>query len=240
MRSLRVFIVDDDRDFAESLADLLHLEGHEADIAHTGEAAVERLQREDFDVAFMDVRLPGRDGVRSFQEIHRVKPDVPVYMMTGFSVDALLSEALAGGARGVLHKPLDIDGILTMLRRLGVETVLLVDDDPDYAEGTRDMLEQSGYRVCVASDGCQAIDRIGSGGISLVILDLRLPGLSGLEVYERLLASGQTPPTLFVTAYAAEEQAAIRRIAELSIGCVLSKPHDPRALLDAVDSLAQC
>ena len=64
--SRRIFIVDDDQDHAESLADILELRGYEVEVAFTGEDAIERFREADFDLVFMDVKLPGKNGVETF------------------------------------------------------------------------------------------------------------------------------------------------------------------------------
>ena len=71
MAAKRILVVDDDRDFAESLGDLLEAEGHEVSLAFNGPDAVSRFETEDFDIAFMDVRMPGMSGVEAFLEIRR-------------------------------------------------------------------------------------------------------------------------------------------------------------------------
>ena len=115
MTKLRVFIVDDDIDFAESLAEVIAKRGHYVEWAHSGEDAVERFRDADFDIAFMDVKLPGMNGVESFIEIRKLKPDAKVMMMTGYSVEHLLLQAVESGALYVLHKPFDIDEVLDAL-----------------------------------------------------------------------------------------------------------------------------
>jgi DNA-binding NtrC family response regulator len=113
--SLRVFIVDDDRDFAESLAILLEDEGHEVVVAFSSEAAIEKFREQDFDIAFMDVTLPGMNGVESLLEIRKFKPAARVVMMSGYTAEQLLEQAITSGALGVLRKPLDLEEVLRLL-----------------------------------------------------------------------------------------------------------------------------
>jgi two-component system, NtrC family, response regulator HydG len=108
----RIFIVDDDRDHAESIADILTMHGHDVDMAFSGEEAVRRFSERQFDVTLMDVKLPGMSGVEAFFELRRQRADAQVIMMTGFSVEQLLAQAVQGGARGVLYKPLAIPDLL--------------------------------------------------------------------------------------------------------------------------------
>lgn len=118
MSKLRIFVVDDDRDFADTLADLLRLEGHDADTAYSGEDALAQLGTQQYDLTLLDVRLPGRNGVESFLEMRRLNPNAQVYLMTAFSVEGLVDRALASGARGVLAKPLDLHNLLSMINCL--------------------------------------------------------------------------------------------------------------------------
>lgn len=237
MSHLRIFVVDDDQDFAASLADVLELDGHQVEIAHSGEEAVKAFRKNDYDLTFMDVKLPGRNGVESFLEIRRHKPNARVYMMTGFSVEQLLEEAIAGGAYGVLHKPLDLRRLLDMLKEIKPEGVLIADDDQQFVESIQDLLNDNGYRVFVARDGREAIDRVLDNGIDVLILDLHLPVLNGLEVYMELKHRGRIVPTIIVTAYANEEVEALDELHSLTLTGVLTKPFDPEQLLDAIQSL---
>ena len=239
MNALRVFIVDDDQDFAESLAMLLEGRGHHVELAFSGEEAVEKFRRQDFDITFMDVRLPGKNGTESFLEIRKFKPSARVVMMTGYSVEQLLEQAVEHGAWGVLNKPIDVHQLLEMLERIKPDGILIVDDDVDFVESITYLLADEGYTVFVATNGKEAIKRIRSSGVDILILDLRLPILSGLETYLELKRIGRAVPTLIVTAYFDEYTDDVNRLRSLSVSGILRKPFDPRDLLDAVDHLAR-
>ncbi len=135
MKPLSVLIVDDDRDFGQSLANFLRLEGYQVELAFDGETAVEKFWARDFDAAFLDVKLPGMNGVETFLEIRELKPDAKVFMMTGFSVEELLRQAMDSGAVGVFHKPLDLGEVVKALEAAAPAAIVLVaDDDPDFSE----------------------------------------------------------------------------------------------------------
>jgi two-component system, NtrC family, response regulator HydG len=114
MRPARVMIVDDDRDLAESLAEMLELQGHTVQVASNGQEAVERHRKAEFDITFMDVRMPIMNGVDSFFEIRKLKPDAKIVMMTGFK-EAIVTRALEAGAAGLLNKPFDIETMLAIV-----------------------------------------------------------------------------------------------------------------------------
>ena len=69
---INVLIVDDDRDFSESLAMAVESKGFVVERAFSGEEAIEIFRERDFDIAFMDVKLPGKNGVESFMEIKKI------------------------------------------------------------------------------------------------------------------------------------------------------------------------
>jgi DNA-binding response OmpR family regulator len=75
-----VLIVDDDRAWAEGVADLFVAYGYETEIVANGRLAVERARRADFDIAFLDAEMSGVDG---FSEIRKLKPQARIVMMAG-------------------------------------------------------------------------------------------------------------------------------------------------------------
>src|SRR5258708_19013893 len=201
-----ILIVDDDRDLAESLADVLEARGYAVELAASGEEGVVRLRQRDFDLVFTDVKLPGMNGVESFFAFRQIKPDAKVVMMTGFSVEQLLTRAVENGALAVLHKPFAIPDILAVLERIRpTGIVVIADDDADFVDSIEPVLRGAGYRVLVARDGGDAVARVAAGGIDLLILDLRPPGLSGLDVHRRPKELGKLAPTIFLTRRAHED-----------------------------------
>jgi len=178
------------------------------------------------------------DGVESFMEIRKLKPSARVVMMTGYSVEQLLERAVEQGAWGVLNKPIDVYKVLEMLKNVKPDGILIVDDDDDFVESVKDLLVSNGYTVYVARNGREAIERISSNGIDILVLDLHLPILSGLETYLELKKTGHALPTIIVSAYVDEEADAIDRLRSLSVSGILRKPFDPRELLKAVERLS--
>ena len=113
-----------------------------------------------------------------------------------------------------------------------------MDDDPDFVEGFKNLLENNGYTVFIAQNGQEAIERIRSNGIDILILDLRLPILNGLETYLELKRIGRAIPTLIVTAYANENISDIDKLRLLAVSGILRKPFNPRELLEMVERLS--
>ena len=115
-RSKRVLIVDDDADLAESLAEFLVDHGHQVAVAEDGRDAVSCATAWDFDVIFMDVRMPVMNGVDSFFAIKTIKPQARIVMMTGYR-EAIVERAIQGGAEGPLYKPFDVEEMLALVEK---------------------------------------------------------------------------------------------------------------------------
>lgn len=109
--------------------------------------------------------------------------------------------------------------------------VLLVDDERRIREVVEYALEKSGYRVTAVGDGQQALERLEADPPDLVVLDVMLPGLDGLEICRRIRARGTTP-ILFLSARSDE----VDRVVGLELGAddYLVKPFSPRELVARV------
>tara|TARA_R110001592_G_scaffold319756_1_gene597555 strand:- start:899 stop:1633 length:735 start_codon:yes stop_codon:yes gene_type:complete len=238
MKSLRVLVVDDDRDFAEALTDVLESEGHDVDSCYTGEDAIERFRQNEYDVSFIDVKLPKKNGVESFLEIKKLRPEAKVVMMTGFSVEQLLQQAVDNGAFAIMHKPLEMTKVLALIEGvLPAGVVLIADDDPDFSRSLKEHLEDRGFSVQLAKNGSEALTRIEEESIDLLILDLRMPVLDGLGVYMELKRRDRLLPTIIVTGYAIEESETLDSFRSMSVTGILVKPFDPAELLHSVSEL---
>jgi PAS domain S-box-containing protein len=114
----------------------------------------------------------------------------------------------------------------------GPASILVIDDDPDVRDFIVTTLEEQGYRVRQASDGERGLKEAARAAPDLVILDFVMPGLSGSEVANRLLAKRPGQPILFVSGYSETE--AVRGVAPDAP--LLAKPFRAEALDKAVRS----
>jgi len=117
----------------------------------------------------------------------------------------------------------------------GAARVLVVEDDEAIASGLAFNLERKGYEVVVATDGAEALDRAAAQDFDLVILDVRLPGIDGFQVCQRLRGSGNFTPILMLTARGQPDDV----IFGLKMGAddYVIKPFDLAELLARVEGL---
>ena len=132
-KETRVLVVDDDISFAESLTDILNEKGYDAVAVNSGEEALEKIKERSFDVVLMDVKMPVMDGMQTFKEIKKLSRSITVIMMTAYSMDDLVHDALKEGAYGVLRKPLDIEQVIRRIEisKAGGSLTMIIDDDPN-------------------------------------------------------------------------------------------------------------
>ncbi len=112
--------------------------------------------------------------------------------------------------------------------------ILVVEDEEALAIGIRDAVEHAGFEAAVAHDGNSALETARNGGFDLIVLDLMLPGQSGLDVLKKLRADNHTVRVLVLTALADEED--LVRGFEAGADDYMKKPFSPRELLARIEA----
>ena len=107
MTSLKILIVDDDEDFADGMLELFELDGHDPAMVHSGGAAISMVKNEKFDVALIDIGLPDMNGAECLRAIRAVRPDMPCFLLTGYSAQDVADQGIEAGAIEILTKPVD-------------------------------------------------------------------------------------------------------------------------------------
>ena len=113
----RVLVADDESSIRELLAKTLALAEYEVDTAPDGRAALERLRLGHYDLLIADLKMPGMDGLTLIREAKRLKADLPVIIITGFSTESSAIEAVNLGVAGYLTKPFRVPQVLAAAAR---------------------------------------------------------------------------------------------------------------------------
>lgn len=108
----RVLVVDDEASIRDLLSKTLALAEYDVDLAPDGRAAIERLRILPYDLLITDLKMPGVDGLAVIREARRLKADIPVIIITGFSTEASAIEAVNLGVSGYLTKPFRVPRVL--------------------------------------------------------------------------------------------------------------------------------
>ncbi len=112
MEKCRVLLVDDERDFLEVLTRRLGKRDVNVEGVSSGEEALQYLQAKPIDVAVLDVKMPGMDGLTALREIKKLNPLIEVIMLTGHASLEVALEGMRSGAFDYLMKPAEIDELL--------------------------------------------------------------------------------------------------------------------------------
>lgn len=113
----RILVVDDEASARHALRKLLHAEGFAVECASDGRAALDRLSAFDPDVVLTDLQLPGLDGIQLCTRLRERDPMLPVILMTAHDDAQSILRGLRAGVDDYLTKPLDIELLLSSLRR---------------------------------------------------------------------------------------------------------------------------
>jgi excisionase family DNA binding protein len=111
-RRARVLVVDDEEPIRNLLSKTLALADYEVDVAPDGRTAVDRMRIIQYDLLITDLRMPGVDGLGVIREARRLKADIPVLIVTGYSTEASAIEAINLGVQGYLTKPFRVPRVL--------------------------------------------------------------------------------------------------------------------------------
>ena len=116
MRDNSVLIVDDEAIVRESIKDWLKDAGYQVTTAESGEEALELIEHQDFSVVILDVRLPGKTGIRVLAEVKALKPQIKSIIITAYPSTELAAEAMKLGAVDYLIKPIAPDDLEKLIR----------------------------------------------------------------------------------------------------------------------------
>ena len=116
MGGLRVLFVDDEEELVSAVVERLELRDIEASGATSGVEALQQLEKQEFDVVVMDVRMPGLGGLDTLRRIGRVYPQLQVVLLSGHGSTENVEEGLRLGAFAYLEKPVDIEHLLDVIR----------------------------------------------------------------------------------------------------------------------------
>ena len=110
--------------------------------------------------------------------------------------------------------------------------VAIVDDDASLRDATSNLLQAAGFSTATFADAESFLNSAGRPQAACLVTDMRMPGMTGVELHQHLVASGAPIPTVLITAYASD--ATRLRAREAGILCCLAKPFAPDELLECV------
>ncbi len=196
---IRLLLVDDEEEFLTSAATALKRRGIEVQTACDGESALKIIEQDIFDVVVLDLKMPGIDGTEVARRIREKRYDLPVIILTGHGTISHAFEVVKESVCDYLAKPCDMDVLVNKIREVvkantaekktenaGTINVLIVDDEEELLVSLKTVLERRGTTVTTAKSGKEALSLLGTLDTEVVILDVKMPDMDGLEVLEAI------------------------------------------------------
>lgn len=116
MEKINILVIDDKKIIGDLFSFTLGYSGHKITVVDNAAAAVETVKNKEFDIAFIDIVMPGKDGVAILQEIRAIAPKLPIVMMSGYSVEEKRNKAKDLGAITCLKKPFEMEDVKRVIK----------------------------------------------------------------------------------------------------------------------------
>jgi CheY-like chemotaxis protein len=242
-RGLSIVFVEDNSDIAQLMGFALKQVGHSVHIFADGSSALARIADLRPNVVLLDIGLPGMDGYELAAEMKRVANmrNTMFIALSGFKRREL-DQKDQGHFDHYFTKPVDVRALLNLLDESSRPLrILLVEDHADLAAATQAILRDEGYDVQTAMTGRAALQMAQNFRPQLILCDMNLPDMHGLEVIRALRSD---PPTVDMHAVvlAAMSETEIRayesKAGEFGVDAFMSKPIRPDAVRKLVSKLS--
>jgi PAS domain S-box-containing protein len=222
-KKMKVLIVDDEIEICRHLQRELKKEDCEVEYTTSPLEVIERLydakrQEMPYDLLLLDLRMPGVDGFELLRRIRKAQLDMDAIIITAYGDEDKAVEAVRLGAVDYLRKPVSLEELHTAIFRVRQKRtqevkkalrhrILVVDDDKDICAHMKRELDREGYEVAVAYDGVESLDYFKNNRVDVVIADIRMPGMNGLELVRRCREINDDCVFIIITGYGDHETA---------------------------------
>ncbi|SDC67648.1 Signal transduction histidine kinase [Paenibacillus sp. UNCCL117] len=235
-----ILIIEDDPDFAAVLRDLSRKKGFLSLVAGEGFSGLQLARRYLPSAILLDLGLPDMDGLKVLDHL-KYDDDtrhIPVHIISGMDAG---KASLMKGAVGFLAKPIgskELDDVFERIEHVlneRIKQVLVIEDDTGNQKAIYELLKHKKLEIHSAFTGEEGIERIRSHAYDCVILDLKLPDMTGQELLDRLVSDPgiETPPMIINTGQelTQEEYKDLNRFTD---SIVIKGANSPERLLDEV------
>lgn len=243
----RILVIDDEEIICNLLKDTLTDEGYQVETVTDSKEGIEKILRgEPFDILITDIRMPKKDGMQILKEAKSRMPDMIVIIITGYPSIETIREASEYNAFDYITKPLDPDEVNDCIKRslearkLSRELkipekppkILVVDDMQSALFLAEGVLEDEGYHAEIAQNGQEAIERFKQKHFDIVIADLHMPGMDGIELLNNIKKLDIKTLVIIMTARPSIESA----IQAFRHGAYdyITKPIDPDTIINTI------
>ncbi len=257
---VKILVIDDDRMNCDLLQAVLTRHGYDVHTATSGLEGLNLFRQHNPRVTVLDLRMPEMDGLTVLKEIRAIDPHAPVIILGGGATEVQENQARALRVTDFVRKGLSLDVLVEGVNRVvqqparkqgangGIaatgavadtgETVLVVDDEQLVRDLLVQFLSLRGYRALGVKDGPEALSMVEQAPPDLILLDLMLVGMNGVEVLRRLRDKHFTGAIIIITGSYDEEL--LQDAWSLQPQEVIGKPIDLEKLLAIIQLVLVC
>jgi two-component system, OmpR family, response regulator len=138
-----ILLVDDEKDFSDTLAGRLSTRGFHVVAVYDGTAAIEKVKGSSFDAVILDMVMPGLSGLETLKRILKIDPDLQVILLTAHGTVKAGVDAVKSGATDFLQKPANLDDLMEKLQDAAAKKMILVEKRT--GEEIADILRRRGW-----------------------------------------------------------------------------------------------
>lgn len=234
----RILVVDDEEDICSNLRDILTDFGYRVDVAYDGLTALALIGKFTYDLALLDLKMPGMDGLTLYRELKKLHTGAEAIIISAYASGEIADAALAAGAVRVMSKPVDIAELMPLVAEaVELPLILIVDDDRDLCESLAEIFSECGCRLLAVHSLAQLATRLKQSAIRVSLIDMKLPDGDGCEVVRLIREACPEARTVFISGYRHEIEKAIDPEGGTPVDAVCYKPLDIAKLLATVRSL---
>ncbi len=233
----KILVVDDELGLREAAYYAFTRRGHQVTTAINSEHARELMSTQPFDLIILDIVMPGEPGSVLLKRLRDAGNRVPVVIYS-VRIDAQLeTEMMQAGANDVMNKAVSLEVLMDRTEKVlrasshpvvpvvGVtRKLLVVDDERAVRQVLATFFQRKGYHVIEASSGEEGIERIRSHDPDIVLLDMNMGGMTGLETLRKI--RGEFPKLGVVMATGDENDEKVREAMEMGAYGYVLKPFD--------------
>ena len=190
----RILIIDDDEIVCNGIKSILEKEGYEVDTSLSGISGIEKVKNADYDLIYLDIHMPGMNGLETFRKIKAIKENAKVCIVTAMSDDRMTEYLLLikeGAVDKIVRKPVFKDMLLKTTQELvgtesGRKRILIINDDELIREAFKAVLGELDFEIDFAKTAKEALDLFNSKAYHLIYLDLQQPDKDGNELIKEI------------------------------------------------------
>ncbi|SPP64898.1 response regulator [Nitrospira lenta] len=257
---IKILIVDDDQMNCDLLQAVFMRHGYQVITTTSGREGLNLFRKHTPRITLLDLRMPEIDGLTVLKEIRAIDPEAPVIILGGGATEVQENQARSLRVTDFIRRGLSLDILVEAVHRVSqmpvkanstpvspipsfagqetAESVMVVDDDPLVRDLLVQFLSLRGYRTLGVKDGYEALRVVEEAPPDLLLLDMVMPGLSGIDVLKTLREKEYAGGVIIMTGSHNEEM--LEEAWSLGPQEVLGKPIALDRLLTAIQLVLVC